>query len=373
MRKSKLFIIFFLNILLIANFTTYLQSDFLNQYHHDLKLSLNQEDSWATVMNENRIYRTKIKILNNNCIYVVGDLEIHNTYLTIFRYNSSGIKFWEYSWVREENSQLYDLIIDSENFLYIVGTIRNYTTHSWDIFLLKVNASGELIWSKIFNPYTECYRLSIAIDLNNSLYISGSDYYYDEGLVRNVFLIKLDDSGDILWDRVINVGEISPEVIEMHTDSKNNVLLYIGTDISSQHLIKYNSSGNTIWHKEWGEDDGFGRSKVIENDNILVTGITYYQSNDTFDAWIMKINSSGFSVNITKIGNFGDNMYDWWGSIWYYDDNNNVYFLISDHLGCLLLTKYNSNLVQSWNSSLNCYPQEEIYSVRIRCNYQQEI
>ncbi|MHA1883738.1 MAG: hypothetical protein ACW96S_01685 [Promethearchaeota archaeon] len=367
MCKSKDFVIFFLIYLFSANFISTLHSNSLAVYKNDIKNSQNQEESWATVLHENYIFGTGLRIVNNKTIYFVGELERYNTYIT--SYNSTGKKLWEYIWRREENTRPCDFIIDSENYLYITGTISNSSTYGGDIFLLKFNASGQLIWSKIFNPYTRCRSISMKLDLDKSLYISGHDYYYDNGPISNVFLIKMNDSGNVLWDRVINMSGNIPDIIEMHIDSELNVLLYIGTSFSSQHLIKFNNSGSTIWNKEWGEEDGFGRSRVILHDDILVTGITYYQNNNTYDAWIMKINSSGFTVITKKIGNYHFSC----DSIWHYDDLNNTYFLISHYSDGIFLFKFNSNLSYTWNSSLNYYIQEIIYSMMVQCDSQQNI
>ncbi|MHA2048517.1 MAG: hypothetical protein ACW986_02785 [Promethearchaeota archaeon] len=371
MRKSRIFIIFILNILLIGNPTSILPSNLLDFYNHDIRISQGQEDSWATVVHEHRIFGTELRTVNNDSIYFVGNLQSDVTYIT--SYNRSGKKLWEFTWRREENTMPHDFTIDSENFLYVAGAISNFSTYGGDIFLLKINSSGQLIWARIFKPYTRCTSISITLDIDKSLYISGVDYYYDNGYIRNVFLIKLNDSGDVIWDRVINMGETWPENIEMHVDSENNVIHYIGTSLSSQYLIKYDTSGSTIWYKEWGEEDGLGISKVILNDGILITGITNYQNNDTFDAWIMKINSSGDTISTKRIGNYGDNTWYWWDSIWHYDYFNNIYFLIYSYLDGMFLFKFNSNLSNAWNYSLYNFLHNGYYSIQLRCDSHQNI
>ncbi|MFW9825299.1 MAG: hypothetical protein ACFFE4_20320, partial [Candidatus Thorarchaeota archaeon] len=152
----------------------------------------------------------------------------------------------------------------------------------------------------------------------------------------------------------------------------------VGTYGSKQYLFKYNSSGSTIWHKEWGGNCRSGNIKVTLKDNIMISNITYYSNNGSVDIWITKINGSGIIINNTKIGNyFGWGRLDaFWGDIGYFDDFDNVYFILrSSHDYDLYLLKINSNLTITWNYSINNYPisSSGYLSTEIKCDSQQNI
>ncbi|GAF76430.1 unnamed protein product, partial [marine sediment metagenome] len=346
MQKSKLLVLTILTFVLLAYFNQNFHVDLRVEHSGNISINTADNNSWATIIHENRILNSKLKVINSS-IYVVGYLEGYTTYIT--KYNSSGVKLWEYTWKRSDQTTPFDFIIDSDNYLYIAGRIYNPSNYSRGIFLLKINASGHLTWSKIINSSTYCNQILITLDLNNDLYISGHESYYDSGTVDSIFLLKFNDSGDILWNSDLDINETDPSIIEMHIDSGNNLILYVGTFFSSQYLIKYNSSGSTMWYKEWGEDDTSGRSKVISGDDIIITGFTYYQNNHTADVWIMKINSSGFTINKTKMGNYEDGWWFWEESLWYYDDFNNTYFLMGYYMDGPILFKINTNLKVAWN------------------------
>ena len=376
MRKSKFFGLIFLTFVLIVYFTPIFHINLRIEHKPNIGINSEEIDSWSTIIRENRLFYTKIKEVNNS-IYVVGEIEDDITYVT--KYNSSGVRLWEYSWKRSERTIPLDFAIDSDNCLYITGRIDNRTIYvdDDDIFLLKINASGHLLWSKILNPYQlNCRQISLTLGLNNDLYISGYDYYYSAGHVTTIFLIKLNNSGEILWNRDLTMNERSPDIIEMHLDSEYNVILYVGTYLSSQYLIKFNSSGSIIWFKEWDGDYRFGCSKVILNDDILITGSTNYPNNDTVDVWIMKINSSGAVINKSIIGNYLAYPWDWFDSFWFFDEFNNVYFIINTrayNYGSVFLLKVDFNLTIAWNCSINNPSQAECYTTKTLCDSQQVI
>ena len=366
MRKSKFFIFSILSFVLLSYFNPcfYINQEF--EHNRNIGLSSEEKDSWATIIHENELEYSKFKVVNN-CIYVVGYLRGDGLYIT--KYNSSGVKLWEYGW----NGYVwhFDFTIDSDDYLFIAGTL--FTEPSDELFLLKINPSGHLVWLKVIKSDISCWLFSLKLDLNNNLYFS----CYDDGSTGSkINLIKLNSSGDILWNRDLNMGE--PDRIEMHIDSGNNIILYGGTDYSRQYLIKYNSSGSIIWEKEWGEDfmsgkcHMTGKCKVTSNDNILISNITYHRSNNSVDVWIMKINGSGITINNTKIMNCWISEQAYWGEFWYYDEFNNIYFMRNIYGDGLVLYKINSNLTIAWNCSLN-YSVSPYGSYSMKCDSQQDI
>ncbi|MCK4284922.1 MAG: PQQ-like beta-propeller repeat protein [Candidatus Lokiarchaeota archaeon] len=355
MRKSKLFVLSILTFALLAYFNPNFHVNL--RVNHNRNISINSEDneSWAKIIHENNIEYSELKVVNDN-IYVVGYLNGEGLYVT--KYNNSGVKLWAYTW----NIIVwhFDFTIDSDNYLYIAGT--SFTDSPDSLFLIKIDATGNLVWSKVIKSDTSCFIVSLKADLNNYLYISGYNHTGNKSI-----LLKLNSSGVLLWNRGLSMG--LPDIIEMHIDSGNNVILYIGTDYSSQYLIKYNSSGSTIWQKEWGGSHMTGKSKVTLNNDILLSNIPFFQNNHTVDAWILKINGSGTTINKTKIGNYP--LY--WGELWYYDDFNNIYLIGIAFYDGVFLYKINSNLTLAWNCSLNYFSTSEYRLVKIKCDSQQGI
>ncbi|MHA2181499.1 MAG: hypothetical protein ACXAAH_08760, partial [Promethearchaeota archaeon] len=152
-------------------------------------------------------------------------------------------------------------------------------------------------------------------------------------------------------------------------DSGNNIIMHIGKKFSTQYLIKINSTGSTIWYKEWGDNYMSGNSKVTLNDNILISNITFYQNNYTVDIWVMKINGSGITINKTKIGNYLIWQHgEFWGDIGYFDNFNNTYFMLRTWYDSFFLVKINSNLTITWNYSMNDYPKYGYLDSKIKCD-----
>lgn len=316
-------------------------------------------DSWATIIKEDKDIDNPIMRVVNNCIYIAARINWYDTY--IVKYSNSGIKLWEYIWKGPDREFVKCFITDSENNLYITGITDPQYPREGDIFLLKFNNSGALLWSKVFNPFpnSSCSMLSLQIGSNNSFYISG---VLEE---ENLFLLQLDLSGEIMWNRQIIVNK-RLILLETQIDSENSLYIFYWDFELNSTLIKYNQFGSPQWNKTWDNEIIPGGWKIDKNDNVLITGLNLYQ-NVSLDIWAMKINQSGLTINTTKIE---DNEIVWEYSIWdnfaqvglldgstrnykwFFDYQNNIYIYLRGRNSNAFLYKIDSNLKYQWKCSL---------------------
>lgn len=362
MRNSRSVKKAFLILILIEFSVPLIQSNLYIQASDFSKIKMQAEnpDSWSTILVKEEEIDDPIMHGLNNSIYIVGRIDWYNTYVA--KFNSSGIKLWEHIWEGPEREFVNSFIIDSENNLYIAGITDSSYPSGGDIYLLKYNNSGALLWSKIFNPYPsyECSFISLQLDNNNSLYISG----YISG---NVFLLKLDLLGEILWNRQFNVN-LKPIQIETQIDSENHIYVYYRDEELNPLLIKYNYLGSVQWNKTWQEEIiGLG-FKLNLNGNILIVSLIKH-GNSTFDIWIMSINKSGENVNMTKLNYSGSiSDYIFWDYEYYqcyFDDYNNIYIHIKCYSTDPVVFKFNSSLEYQWSCPIDIIYIENNYELRV--------
>ncbi|MGK3989343.1 hypothetical protein WME99_40225 [Sorangium sp. So ce136] len=134
-----------------------------------------------------------------------------------------------------------------------------------DVFLLKLDPSGALIWSKRFGtPHTEIGG-AVTVDGNGDVLLAGG---YDDGWTgeptgldfggcslpgpRNfygMFVAKLDHGGNHIWSTGLENDSGLPThftVQEMAADALGNV--YIAYDVNEHtRVTKLDTAGNTLW------------------------------------------------------------------------------------------------------------------------------
>lgn len=228
----------------------------------------------------------------------------------IVKYDASGNVLWAKSGGASGIDYAYSIALDSYGNAYVTGKFTNAITFgstqliskgSFDIFIVKYDPAGNVVWAKSAAGNADDSGTSIAIDTKNNVLIGGyfgqtltfdtiqittsnlNSNYYD------AFLAKLDSSGNLLWIKSIS-GNASELLSEINTDVNGNILVtgsftsdtliagsfnLINTDgASDMYLIKYDPTGNVSWvRSSTGSENDFGRSVSTDaKGNVFVTG-----------------------------------------------------------------------------------------------------
>lgn len=103
-----------------------------------------------------------------------------------------------------------------------------------DLFILKLNGTGNFIWAKKFGGTGDDYATVIKSDIADNLYVSGVfrgtvDFDPNSGITNyssngldDMFINKLDNNGNFIWARTF--GGISLDFMaDLNIDSSNNI------------------------------------------------------------------------------------------------------------------------------------------------------
>jgi hypothetical protein len=271
-------------------------------------------------------------------------------------------------WAKKADFTTYDITYDAAGNVYTTGSfsgtvdfdpsplgVFNITanTSSPNIFILKLNASGQFVWAKSFVPAiddTVNWGSTIVVDLSGNVYTGGAFsttfLSFEVGIVdfdpgpgvfnlntddfglfaANSYLSKLDASGNFVW--AIKMVSTSENGFSIGLDNTGNVYAassFSGTkdfnpsalgvfNMTSEgsldgYILKLNASGNFVWAKQIGGSDNDkiygltldGTNNVLTSGSFRGTadfnpstlGVYNLTSVDEDDAFISKLNSSG--------------------------------------------------------------------------------
>lgn len=214
-------------------------------------------------------------------VFVVGYSEINDRYgdVILLKYNNSGQLEWNKTWGGLDTDSGFDIAIDSTGNIFITGYTSSYGAVTSDIILIKFDTNGNLVWN-----FTWGYNLP---DKGNTLIIDSSDFIYIVGSTQNIgagnsdiVLLKFNGSGILQWNKTWG-GQNYDIGYGIALDSKRNVYIVgstksFGAVDGDACLIKFNSFGEFVWHKIWGNiNEVFPYSIAIDTtDNIFITGKT---------------------------------------------------------------------------------------------------
>jgi gliding motility-associated-like protein len=250
------------------------------------------------------------------------------------------------------------------------------TAGNGDIYVAKYDQNGTLVWYKNFggNYSDRAYDLAIGPDQNivvtGQFFGSvtfGSTTLQSTSNSKDIFLLKLDSNGDVIW-ALKEGGDLAENAYGVTVDNQNNVILTgqfkgnstiansnftsaidpVNNDFSFDLFIsKYDAAGNPIWVKAgYAIKDDRGLAVAVDNqDNIFLSG----QYSDTLTFAGNTYNNNGYNVGfLTKISpsgqiQFFNNMRA--GFVLPYDlevNSSNEVIVTGDFLGAMFY--YNNNL-----------------------------
>jgi hypothetical protein len=185
----------------------------------------------------------------------------------------------------------------SDGGYMIAGMTNNSNIVDADVYVMRTNGVGELLWSKIYGGSKPDYAYGMIETSDGNFFIVGYTQSFGGG-DYDVYLLKIDPAGNIIWQK--NLGgfgnEEGREIIK--TNDGNYVI--VGTtnsNTSSQNafLMKVDLSGAVLWTKYYGgPDKEYGNSvQQFSDGSLILTGQTYSSGNGKGDVYLVKTNSNG--------------------------------------------------------------------------------
>ena len=249
---------------------------------------------------------------NAGNIYVTGGANYSAGFdMVTIKYNPSGDTVWvrKYNGTQNISDEANCIAIDSSGNIYVGGYSTN-TGNSSDATVLKYSPAGVLLFAKTFNSGPNQADGCWDIKVDNSLNIYVAGYAGSTNAGNNFWIMKLNPSGDTLWTKTFNGSSNASDYAKrIRFDSSGNVYAagYLsnggtGTDI---FVIKANSSGVIQWTKTFtgpGSDTDEPYGLEIDNSfNIYIAGRTTVTGANT-DILTMKLNPSGDTLWTRKFG-----------------------------------------------------------------------
>jgi uncharacterized delta-60 repeat protein len=223
------------------------------------------------------------------CGFIIKDPYVDDDGVLI-KYNSAGTYQWARTYSGPGNGDDYfvEMVLGNNNSIYITGRSEGYGTGA-DILTAKYSTAGTVQWIKRYNGPGNGYDdgRSLVIDDDGNAYVSGNSTSYVSGLDWTT--IKYNSAGTQQWLKRFN-GENNGDdyARSIALDASNNV--YVTGRVTLAPLdygmttIKYNSSGNQKWIKEYNNATG----KTSEGFFIAVDG-----SKNVYVAGSIDISGSG--------------------------------------------------------------------------------
>ncbi len=272
-----------------------------------------------------------------------------NVFIT--KLDAAGNFVWARALAGTSSDYAYSIAVDKQGNIYTTGTFFGTvdfdpgTGTSFlgsmggeDIFISKLDSSGNFVWAKTIGGSYDDKALSIAIDKSGNIYTTGSfssavDFDPNSGTAyltasgaADVFVSKLDPSGNFVWAKKMG-GSSNDYGVAIAVDTSNNVYTsgyfwgtanfdptfgsayFTSAGSADMFISKLDSTGNFIWAKQMGgtSDDYQAGIAVDVKGNVYTTGRFNGTANFDPNGGIFNLSATGSSdIFISKLDPFGN-------------------------------------------------------------------
>mgnify|MGYP001326323421 CR=1 FL=1 len=173
----------------------------------------------------------------------------------VLKLSSSGNMLWEKSFGGSEIDRARDVALTSDGNFLITGDSRssnNDLTNNYgvsDIWIIKIDPNGELIWEKSFGGSNFDGVQAISIAENDSFLISGNSRSSDIDLVQNkgnndAWIFSINFHGIIQWQT--NLGGSNIDLFMDVVELENGSVVAVGNTNSNDYDILENKGFSDI-------------------------------------------------------------------------------------------------------------------------------
>jgi len=200
------------------------------------------------------------------------------------------------------------------------GYTDSWGAGSWDVFLMKIDVNGDMLWSKTFGGSALDWARSVRQTVDGGYIITGKTKSFGAGN-DDVFLIKTDGSGNLLWTKTFGGPEDDAGASVQQTNDGGYIVAgytsSFGAGDRDVYLIKTNGSGNLLWTKTFGGsaiDRAYSVQQTVDGGYIIAGETKSFGAggncfgNPCSDFYLIKTDGSGNLLWTKTFGGTGQDL-----------------------------------------------------------------
>ena len=172
----------------------------------------------------------------------------------------------------------YAIAQNAAGEIYVAGQTTSYGVDNSDVYLIKLSAAGNIIWTNHYGGAMTDYGKGIALTATGDIIVAGGTASYGAG-GTDVYIIKLNSAGTLLWSKTYGTAanEYANALGNMSDGGFITAGLTTGFSLNRGYAVRTDSNGDSLWTKAFylGAFSGselFGVSELASQTDIVFCG-----------------------------------------------------------------------------------------------------
>ncbi len=232
-----------------------------------------------------------------------------NSDVYLLKTDSEGGLIWNKTYGGAYSDLGYSVQETSDGGYIIAGETTSFGEHATDIYLIKIDSEGNEIWSRKHGDmkgYERGYSVQRTID--GGYIVAGMSWPLEQEN-PDFYLLKTDSEGDKLWSRSYTGpdGHLSWDWGRSAMETGEGGYVIVGEAYSEVErnqdilLVKTDSLGNLLWSRTYGGADHEYGYSVLETGNggYVIAGKTKSFGAGEYDVYVVKTKPLPVPVSIS--------------------------------------------------------------------------
>lgn len=147
---------------------------------------------------------------------------------------------------------------------YVVAGKRNVGFETWDAFVVRTDASADVVWADLYGSPTSYQEMNDICRSTDGGFVAVGTTELD-GANWDIYIIKVDSAGEVVFEETYDLGDRA--IAEAVAETPDGGLFVAGRRLTlaslewDAHLIRLDASGNVLWDSAYVVD---GRQSVYD-------------------------------------------------------------------------------------------------------------
>jgi len=275
--------------------------------------------------------------------------DFENIYLV--KVDTDGNLIWEKNFGGPQKDVALSLTNADDGSLVITGVTKSFSVGDEDLFIFKTTVDGDSLWYKTYGTTGNDGGYGITRTSDGGYIITGRYNWSD------LWLLKVDALGDTIWTKVIGGTNYDEGISVIETEDKGFIISgstsSYGAGELDVYVVKTDSLGNFEWQKTYGGTGYDEGRRILKRDNgYFVMGNTDSGIAGEFNYFVIWTNESGDTVQTRTYGDAGeDRCYD------VINDGQEYFLIAGSDFNNATLNDASLLLIESGNSTSDVTPE----------------
>jgi len=281
--------------------------------------------------------------------------------------DASGNEIWSQTFGGSDYEIAFFVQETSDGGYILVGTV---SSGSGDMYLVKTDVSGNEIWSQTFGGSSDDRGRSVKETSDGGYILVGYTSSFGAGK-SDMYLVKTDASGNEIWGQTFGGGNYDTALSAQETSDGGYILagstLSFGAGKSDMYLVKTDASGNEIWSQTFGgsSSDYALSAQETSDGGYILAGSTESFGAGSLDMYLVKTDASGNEIWGQTFGGSGS---DYAYSVQETSDGGYILVGYTSSFGAgtydMYLVKTDASGNQEWSQTFGGSGSDSAYSVQ---------